>query len=84
MGAHLGDALCGLCDLLVNVEVKSETEGPGHDPRERCAVAAARMCAEGGPGFGPAAIVMSSFSLAALLAAKSEAPGAAARMAVRG
>ena len=70
----LHDALASCADLLVNVEVKSDTEGPGHDPGERCAVAAARMCADGGPGFGPATIVMSSFSLAALVAAQGEAP----------
>jgi glycerophosphoryl diester phosphodiesterase len=70
----LHDALAACTDLLVNVEVKSETEGPGHDPLERCAVTAARMCAKGGPGFGLATTVMSSFSLAALQAAQDEAP----------
>jgi len=69
----LHEALASCADLLVNVEVKSDTEGPAHDPFERCAVAAARMCADGGSGFGAATIVMSSFSLPALVAAQGEA-----------
>jgi glycerophosphoryl diester phosphodiesterase len=71
---HLSDALAACRDLLVNVEVKSDTEGPAHDPQERCATAAARVCAGAIPGLGPAAIVLSSFSLPALLAARKETP----------
>jgi glycerophosphoryl diester phosphodiesterase len=70
----LSGALAACGGLLVNVEVKSDIDGKGHDPAERCAIAAARMCADGGPGFGTATIVLSSFSLPALIAAGNEAP----------
>ena len=71
---ELRDALAACGDLLVNVEVKSDAEGPGHDPQERCARAAAHLCADAGAGLDPGAIVLSSFSLPALLAGREEAP----------
>ncbi len=70
----LKDALRACGELLVNVEVKSETGGPGHDPAERCAIETARMCADGGAVPDPGRIVLSSFSLPALLAARDAAP----------
>jgi glycerophosphoryl diester phosphodiesterase len=67
--ATLGEALelCGGLGLFVNIEVKSETAGSSHDPAERCARDAATLCLEHDV---PGGIVVSSFSPAALAAAR--------------
>ncbi|MGH9171953.1 MAG: glycerophosphodiester phosphodiesterase [Acidimicrobiales bacterium] len=61
-------AACLAAGMLVNVEVKSEPEGPSRDPDERCATAAALTCAAAGAG---GRIVLSSFSIPALAAARA-------------
>lgn len=63
--------VCAELGLDVNVEVKSEMAGPSHDPMERCAAESARLCASAG---AVTRIVMSSFSVAALSAAREVAP----------
>lgn len=64
----LADALrvCLERGLEVNVEVKSEIDGPEHDPLERCGRESAELCASSGSGLGR--LVVSSFSPAALIA----------------
>ncbi len=64
--------VCAKAGLEVNVEVKSEREGPSHDPAERCAREAALQCAAARPSL--TRLVVSSFSPAALRAAQEVAP----------
>lgn len=70
----LEDALsvCAGVDLEVNVEVKSEREGPSHDPAERCAREAAVLCVQAKPSLRR--IVVSSFSPEALRAVGESTP----------
>lgn len=58
---------CADAGLEVNVEVKSEEEGEGHDPSERCAVETAVLCDAASLR---APVVVSSFSRSALAAAR--------------
>jgi glycerophosphoryl diester phosphodiesterase len=67
-------SLCLQAGLFVNVEVKSEAGGPSVDPGQLCARSTAAACAAVPAG---AAIVISSFSVPALQAARATAPEAA-------
>ncbi len=67
---------CAEAGLIVNVEVKSEVAGPSHDPKERCAKQTAAACASG-TFIDPSRLVLSSFSIEALIAVRNEAPGLA-------
>ncbi len=72
----LGESLAACADagLAVNVEVKSEDHGPSQDPTERCATDAALVCAGAAVGRG---LVVSSFSLSALVAVRKVSAGIA-------
>jgi glycerophosphoryl diester phosphodiesterase len=65
----LRDALdvCLAARLIVNVEIKSEPDGPSADPQQLCARDATRVCTE---ARAPRRIVLSSFSIPALKVAR--------------
>jgi glycerophosphoryl diester phosphodiesterase len=65
-------AVCVGLDLVVNVEVKSETIGSSHDAAERCARESALVCESVTP---PGRLIVSSFSVGALSAVREVSPG---------
>jgi glycerophosphoryl diester phosphodiesterase len=71
----LAEALdaCAGAGLAVNVEIKSEVSDASHDPAERCATETAAHCAQRRE---TDRLVLSSFSVSALEAARREAPDA--------